>query len=228
MSFPGFDFKLVDRQSLPRAPTSSRISTAPRIISASDWCWSSARLLRTGAAFAPVHSSEVTSSPNLEHALECERTVNAQHQGPEPEDASPARLFRQISGDEHDATALLHHCARIEVRAGETIVAPAIPLIPCISFWKGASHHDSRGDDRITGAQARATPLSARWRLSRTRRAAPPSRPRWQAFCYGLTPNNSTRSDRLSRAQPDLLTYYRYRDAERLSFANRTIAVLRR
>jgi sulfate permease, SulP family len=68
-------------------------------------------------------SNEVSIMPELDHALEwCENEIITQHEGHGGEEASLRDWFTRILGTEKDATELVHRCERLEVRAGDIIV----------------------------------------------------------------------------------------------------------
>ena len=141
-----------------------------------------------------------------------------------------ADWFTGILDSEADADALIHRCQRLEVEAGDIIVQAGDPADSMHSSPTAASASWSPPTTTAPRACAAwgATPRSARWDWCRTRRAARRSRPRSPA-CSGL---NTRQFDAIRDEDPTLshklLTYFVSVMAERLTFANRTIAVLRR
>jgi SulP family sulfate permease len=177
-------------------------------------------------------SNDVSIVAELDHALEwCENEIIAQHQGLAQEEASLRDWFTQIMGNEHDAMALIHHCKRIEVEAGETIVRAGDAADSMHFILEGrvgimipASEH------RTTRVRSlgRYTTIGEMGLVSRAPRSAT-IQAEVASILYVLS------ADRFEAIKNDdpalshkLLTYFVSVMAERLSFANRTIAVLRR
>jgi SulP family sulfate permease len=177
-------------------------------------------------------SDEVSLIPELDHALEwCENEIITQHRGLEQEEVSLRDWFTQILGTEHDAVALMHRCQRIEVDAGETIVRAGEPA--------DSMHFilDGRVGIMIPAGQGRTTRvrslgscttigemgLVARAPRNATIQAEIPS------VLYVLSADQfeTIKTDDPGLAQK-LLKYFVSVMAERLTFANRMIAVLRR
>jgi sulfate permease, SulP family len=177
-------------------------------------------------------SSEVSIVAELDHALEwCENEVIAQHQGREQEEASLRDWFAQILGDERDATALMHHCARIEVEAGDTIVRAGDPADSMHFILEGrVGIMIPAGEDRTTRVRSlgRYTTIGEMGLVSHAPRSAT-IQAEVASILYVLSAERfeSIKTDDPALSQK-LLTYFVTVMAERLSFANRTIAVLRR
>jgi SulP family sulfate permease len=177
-------------------------------------------------------SSEVSIVAELDHALEwCENEVIAQHQGREQEEASLRDWFSQILGDEHDATALMHHCARIEVEAGDTIVRAGDPADSMHFILEGrVGIMIPAGEDRTTRVRSlgRYTTIGEMGLVSHAPRSAT-IQAEVASILYVLSAEQfeAIKTDDPALSQK-LLTYFVAVMAERLSFANRTIAVLRR
>jgi SulP family sulfate permease len=175
---------------------------------------------------------EVSVVPELDHALEwCENEVIEQHQGLEQEEASLRDWFIQILGNDDDAIALMRHCERIEVKAGETIVRAGDPAESMHFILDGrvgimvATSEDTTTRVRSLG---RYTTIGEMGLVSHAPRSAT-IQAEIASVLYALRSEqfNAIQTDEPALGQK-LLTYFVSVMAERLSFANRTIAVLRR
>ena len=177
-------------------------------------------------------SQEIRVVPELDHALEwCENEVIAQHQGLEQEEASLRDWFTQIMGSERDATALIHHCERIEVEAGETIVRAGDAADSMHFILDGrVGIMVPAGADRVTRVRSlgRYTTIGEMGLVSRAPRSAT-IQAEVDSILYVLSADQfeAIKTDNPALSHK-LLTYFVGVMAERLSFANRTIAVLRR
>ena len=177
-------------------------------------------------------SNDVRIIAELDHALEqCENEIIAEHQGLEQEEASLRDWFTQILGDEHDAAALMHRCERIEVDAGETIVragdaADSMHFI--LDGRVGIMVPAEQGRTTRVRSLGRYTTIGEMGLVSRAPRSAT-IQAEVASILYVLsTPQfEAIKADDPALSQK-LLTYFVSVMAERLSFANRTIAVLRR
>jgi SulP family sulfate permease len=177
-------------------------------------------------------SNEVSIVAELDHALEsCENEIIAQHQGLEQEEASLRDWFTQIMGNERDAMALMHHCERIEVDAGETIVRAGDAADSMHFILDGrVGIMVPAGEDRVTRVRSlgRYTTIGEMGLVSRAPRSAT-IQAEVASILYVL---NAEQFEAIKTDNPalshKLLTYFVSVMAERLSFANRTIAVLRR
>ena len=177
-------------------------------------------------------TNEVSIIAELDHALEwCENEVIAQHQGLAQEEASLRDWFTQILGDEPDATALMHHCQRIEVEAGNTIVHAGDPADSMHFILDGrVGIMIPAGNNRITRVRSlgRYTTIGEMGLVSHAPRSAT-IQAEVASVLYVLSAEQfeAIKTDDPALSQK-LLTYFVSVMAERLSFANRTIAVLRR
>jgi sulfate permease, SulP family len=177
-------------------------------------------------------SGEVSIVPELDHALEwCENEIIAQHQGREGEEASLRDWFTQILGAEHDAAELIHRCQRLEVDAGEIIVSAGDPA--------DSMHFilDGRVGIMIPAEQGRTTRVRSLGRYTTIGEMglvahAPRSATIQAEVASILYVLDSGQFEAIKRENPalgqKLLTYFVSVMAERLTFANRMIAVLRR
>ena len=177
-------------------------------------------------------SNEVSIVAELDHALEeCENQIIAQHQGLELEEASLRDWFTQIMGNERDALALMHHCARLEVDAGETIVRAGDAADSMHFILDGrVGIMVSAGEDRTTRVRSlgRYTTIGEMGLVSHAPRSAT-IKAEIASVLYVLSAEQfeAIKADDPALSHK-LLTYFVSVMAERLSFANRTIAVLRR
>jgi sulfate permease, SulP family len=177
-------------------------------------------------------SQEIRVVPELDHALEwCENEVIAQHQGLEQEETSLRDWFTQILGNERDAAALIHHCGRIEVGAGEIIVRAGDAADSMHFILDGrVGIMIPAGADRTTRVRSlgRYTTIGEMGLVSRAPRSAT-IQAEVASILYALSAHQfeAILADDPALGQK-LLTYFVSVMAERLNFANRTIAVLRR
>jgi SulP family sulfate permease len=177
-------------------------------------------------------SKEVSIIPELDHALEwCENEIIAEHQGLEREEASLRDWFAQILGSEHDAAELMHRCDRIEVDAGETIVRAGDAADSMHFILEG------RVGIMIPADQGRTTRVRSLGRYTTIGEmglvaGAPRSATIQAEVASTLYVLTAHQFEAIKTENPPLgqklLTYFVSVMAERLTFANRTIAVLRR
>ncbi|WP_300175823.1 SulP family inorganic anion transporter [Bradyrhizobium sp.] len=177
-------------------------------------------------------TSEVSVVPELDHALEwCENEIIGQHQGLAQEEASLRQWFTQILGDEKDAIALMHRCERIEVDTGETIVRAGDAADSMHFILEGrVGIMVGTDESRTTRVRSlgRYTTIGEMGLVSRVPRSAT-IQAEIASVLYAL---NADQFEAIKTDDPalshKLLTYFVSVMAERLTFANRTIAVLRR
>ncbi len=177
-------------------------------------------------------SDEVSIVPELDHALEwCENEIIAQHQDLAKEEASLRDWFTQILGTEQDAASLIHRCQRIEVGAGATIVhagdvADSMHFI--LDGRVGIMIPADQGRTTRVRSLGRYTTIGEMGLVSRTPRNAT-IQAEVASILYVLDARQfeAIKQDDPALSQK-LLTYFVSVMAERLTFANRTIAVLRR
>ncbi len=177
-------------------------------------------------------SSDVSIVTELDHALErCENEVISEHQGLEQEETSLRDWFTRILGAEDDATRLMHHCQRIEVETGDTIVR-AGDAADSMHFIL-----DGRVGIMIPAEQGRTTRVRSLGRYTTIGEMglvahAPRSATIQAETASVLYALNAQQFETIKIDDPalaqKLLTYFVSVMAERLTFANRTIAVLRR
>jgi SulP family sulfate permease len=227
-----FDFKLVTGIDSSAAYSFAQIKRA-----AQDRGVKLVLVEMTSAAEKALRASEfitrdVSVVPELDHALEwCENEVIEQHQGLEQEEASLRDWFAQMLGSEDDAAALMHRCERIEVGAGDTIVRAGEAADSMHFILEGrVGIMVAAGENNTTRVRSlgRYTTIGEMGLVSRAARNAT-IQAEVASVLYAL---NADQFEAIKNDDPalsqKLLTYFVSVMAERLTFANRTIAVLRR
>ena len=177
-------------------------------------------------------SKEVAIVPELDHALEwCENEIITQHQGLEQEEANLRDWFAQILGSEDDTLELIGRCERLEVDAGETIVnagdaAESMHFI--LDGRVGIMVPADQGGVTRVRSLGRYTTIGEMGLVSHAPRSAT-IQAEVASILYVLSAHQFEiiRNENPALGQK-LLTYFVTVMAERLTFANRTIAVLRR
>ncbi|MGA7997144.1 MAG: SulP family inorganic anion transporter [Bradyrhizobium sp.] len=177
-------------------------------------------------------SREISIVPELDHALEwCENEIIAQHQDREGEGASLRDWFTEILGTEHDALELIQRCQRLEVDAGEIIVSAGEPADSMHFILDGrVGIMIPAGEGRTTRVRSlgRYTTIGEMGLVSQAPRSAT-IQAEFASVLYVLSTDQFEAIKRESPALGQkLLTYFVSVMAERLTFANRMIAVLRR
>jgi sulfate permease, SulP family len=177
-------------------------------------------------------SDEVSIVPELDRALEwCENEIIVQHQGLEQEEASLRDWFTQILGTEDDAAELIGRCQRIEIDAGEIIVNAGDAADSMHFILDGrVGIMIPAGEDRIARVRSlgRYTTIGEMGLVSQALRSAT-IQAEVASILYVLDRHQfeAIMSENPALGQK-LLTYFVSVMAERLTFANRMIAVLRR
>jgi SulP family sulfate permease len=177
-------------------------------------------------------SQNVSIVPELDHALEwCENEIIVQHQGLEQEEASLRDWFSQILGTAEDAAELIHRCERLEVGAGETIVSAgdaADSMHFILDGRVGIMIPTGEGSTTRVRSLGRYTTIGEMGLVSHAPRNAT-IQAEAASILYVL---NTDQFEALKSENPvlsqKLLTYFVSVMAERLTFANRLIGVLRR
>jgi SulP family sulfate permease len=171
--------------------------------------------------------------PELDHALEwCENEIITQHQDRAQEEADLRGWFSRILGNEEDAAVLIGRCERLEVEAGATIVraGEAADSMHFILDGRVGVMVPANADGGMTRVRSlgRYTTVGEMGLVSQAPRSAT-IEAEVESVLYVLS---KPQFDALKRDTPilgqKLLTYFVSVMAERLSFANRMIAVLRR
>jgi SulP family sulfate permease len=177
-------------------------------------------------------SNEVGIVAELDHALEwCENGIIAQHQGCEQEEASLRDWFTQILGTERDAAELMHRCQRIEVDAGAIIVRagdPADSMHFILDGRVGIMIPADEGRTTRVRSLGRYTTIGEMGLVSHAPRSAT-IQAEVASVLYVLSADQfeAIKAEDPALGQK-LPTYFVSVMAERLTFANRMIAVLRR
>lgn len=170
--------------------------------------------------------------PELDHALEwCENEIIARHQDRAEEEASLRDWFTKMLGSEQDANELMDRCERLEVAAGDIIVsagAHADSMHFILDGRVGVMIPGEGGKLTRVRSLGRYTTIGEMGLVSGAPRSAT-----IQAEVASVLYVLSTRQyEAIKMDQPQLgqklLTYFMTVMAERLTFANRMITVLRR
>jgi sulfate permease, SulP family len=178
-------------------------------------------------------TKDVSIVPELDHALEwCENEIITQHQDRVQEETDLRGWFSRILDNEDDAAVLISRCERLEVAAGETIVrageqASSMHFILDGRVGVMVPANAEGGMTRVRSL-GRYTTIGEMGLVSQAPRSAT-IEAEIASVLYVLS---KPQFDALKRETPilgqKLLTYFVSVMAERLSFANRMIAVLRR
>jgi len=177
-------------------------------------------------------SDEVSIMPELDHALEwCENEIITQHEGRGDEEASLRDWFVRILGSEDDAMELIHRCERLEVHAGEIVVS-AGDIADSMHFIL-----DGRVGVMIPAGDGGLTRVRSLGRYTTVGEmglvAGAPRNATIQAevasvlYVLGVNQFEAITTENPVLSQK-LLTFFVMVMAERLTFANRLIGVLRR
>jgi SulP family sulfate permease len=178
-------------------------------------------------------TKDVSIVPELDHALEwCENEIITQHQDREQEETDLRGWFNRILGNDEEAAELIGHCERLEVATGATIVrageaADSMHFILDGRVGVMVPANAGGGMTRVRSL-GRYTTIGEMGLVSQAPRSAT-IEAEVASVLYVLS---KPQFDALKRDTPilgqKLLTYFVSVMAERLSFANRMIAVLRR
>lgn len=178
-------------------------------------------------------TKDVSIVRELDHALEwCENEIITQHQDRVQEETDLRGWFSRILGNEDVAAVLISRCERLEVAAGETIVrageeASSMHFILDGRVGVMVPANAEGGMTRVRSL-GRYTTIGEMGLVSQAPRSAT-IEAEIASVLYVLS---KPQFDALKRDTPilgqKLLTYFVSVMAERLSFANRMIAVLRR
>ncbi len=177
-------------------------------------------------------SDEVNVVPELDHALEwCENQIISQHQELEHEEANLRDWFTQILDSGDDAEELTRRCQRLEVEAGDIIVRAgddADSMLFILEGRVGIMTANDEGRSMRLRSLGRYTTIGEMGLVSNAPRSAT-IQAETESVLYVL---NRHQFEAIKAEHPELshklLTYFVSVMAERLSFASRTIAVLRR
>ena len=177
-------------------------------------------------------AGDVRVVPELDRALEwCENEIIAQHQGRAQEEASLHDWFTRMLGNKHDASELMNRCERLEVAEGDVIVsagAAADSMHFILDGRVGVMIPGEGGRLMRVRSLGRYTTMGEMGLVSGAPRSAT-IQAEAASVLYVL---GKAQFEEIKIEQPQLgqklLTYFMTVMAERLMFANRTIAVLRR
>ena len=177
-------------------------------------------------------SREVSVMAELDHALEwCENEIIAQQEGRNDDEASLRDWFSRILGTEEEAAELIRRCERLEVGAGEVIVRAgdeANSMHFILDGRVGVLIPTAQGDMTRVRSLGRYTTIGEMGLVSGAPRNAT-IQAEAASVLYVLNVNQfeaiKTENPVLSQK---LLTFFILVMAERLTFANRLIGVLRR
>jgi SulP family sulfate permease len=177
-------------------------------------------------------SGDVSIIPELDHALEwCENEIISQHEGRGDEEASLKDWFVRILGTDEEAVELMRRCQRLEVDAGETIVSAgdaANSMHFILDGRVGVMIPTADGDLTRVRSLGRYTTVGEMGLVTRAPRNAT-IQAEVASVLYILSAQQfeaiKTENPALSQK---LLTFFVLVMAERLTFANRLIGVLRR
>lgn len=177
-------------------------------------------------------SDDMTVVDELDHALEwCENEVIRRHRGLEQEEGSLREWFQKILRITDDADELMRRCQRLEFAAGET-VATAGDAADTMHFILqgrvGIMVPTGEGRNTRVRSLGRYTTVGEMGLVTRAPRSAT-IQAEVDSVLYVLRAEDfeALKEDHPALGQK-LLTYFISVMAERLSFASRMIAVLRR
>lgn len=177
-------------------------------------------------------AGDVRIVPELDHALEwCENEIIGKHQGRAQEEASLRDWFTRMLGDEDDARELIDRCERIEVAEGDIVVSAGAAADSMHFILDGRVGVMIPGEGgRLTRVRSlgRYTTIGEMGLVSGAPRSATIQAEVASVLYVLSTPQfEAIKSEQPQLAQK-LLTYFMSVMAERLTFANRMISVLRR
>jgi SulP family sulfate permease len=184
-----------------------------------------------------LHSSDFITEgaiiiDELDHALEwCENEIIAQHQELTQEAADLRGWFTRILEHENDADELIRRCQRIEVDAGEIIVRAGDSADSMLFILDGRVGIMVPAEDgRTTRVRSlgRYTTIGEMGLVAQNPRSATIQAEEASVLYVLNTHQFAAIRDEDPALSHRLLTYFVSVMAERLTFANRTIAVLRR
>jgi sulfate permease, SulP family len=177
-------------------------------------------------------SRDVAVMPELDHALEwCENEIIAQHEDHSDEKASLRDWFVRILGAEEEAAELIQRCQRLEVHAGEIIVSAgdaANSMHFILEGRVGVMIQTTDGGLTRVRSLGRYTTIGEMGLVSRAPRNAT-IQAEVASVLYVLSTDHfeAIKTENPALGQK-LLTFFVLVMAERLTFANRLIGVLRR
>lgn len=177
-------------------------------------------------------SGDVGIVPELDHALEwCENELIAQHEGHSDEEASLKDWFVRILGTEKEAAELMQRCQRLEVGAGETVVSAgdgADSMHFILDGRVGVMIPTADGELTRVRSLGRYTTIGEMGLVTRApRNATIQAEVASVLYVLSVQQFEAIKAENPELSQK-LLTFFVLVIAERLTFANRLIGVLRR
>lgn len=177
-------------------------------------------------------AGDVRVVPELDHALEwCENEIIARHRDRAEEEASLRDWFAQMLGSADDAQQLIDRCERIEVAEGDIIVSAGAAADSMHFILDGRVGVMIPGEGgRLTRVRSlgRYTTIGEMGLVSGAARSATIQAEVASVLYVLSTPQFQAIKAEQPQLSQKLLTYFMSVMAERLTFANRMIAVLRR
>jgi len=177
-------------------------------------------------------SREVSVMMELDHALEwCENEIIAQQEGRNDDEASLRDWFTRILGTEEGAAELIRRCERLELAAGEVIVragdaADSMHFI--LDGRVGVLIPTAQGDMTRVRSLGRYTTIGEMGLVSGApRNATIQAEAVSVLYVLSVKQFEAIKTENPALSQK-LLTFFILVMAERLTFANRLIGVLRR
>jgi sulfate permease, SulP family len=177
-------------------------------------------------------SRDVSVMPELDHALEwCENDIIAQHEGHGDEEASLKDWFVRILGTDEEAIELMQRCQRIEVGVGETVVSAgdaANSMHFILDGRVGVMIPTADGELTRVRSLGRYTTIGEMGLVTRApRNATIQAEVASVLYVLSVQQFEAIKAENPELSQK-LLTFFVLVMAERLTFANRLIGVLRR
>jgi SulP family sulfate permease len=177
-------------------------------------------------------SRDVSIMPELDHALEwCENELIARHEGHSDEEASLKDWFVRILGTDEEAGELMQRCQRLEVGVGETVVSAgdaANSMHFILDGRVGVMIPTADGELTRVRSLGRYTTIGEMGLVTRApRNATIQAEVASVLYVLSVQQFEAIKSENPALSQK-LLTFFILVMAERLTFANRLIGVLRR
>jgi SulP family sulfate permease len=177
-------------------------------------------------------SRDVSIMPELDHALEwCENELIARHEGHSDEEASLKDWFVRILGTDEEAGELMQRCQRLEVGVGETVVSAgdaANSMHFILDGRVGVMIPTADGELTRVRSLGRYTTIGDMGLVTRApRNATIQAEVASVLYVLSVQQFEAIKSENPALSQK-LLTFFILVMAERLTFANRLIGVLRR
>jgi sulfate permease, SulP family len=177
-------------------------------------------------------SPDVSIMPELDHALEwCENELIARHEGHSDEESSLKDWFVRILGSDEEAVELMQRCQRLEVGVGETVVSAgdaANSMHFILDGRVGVMIPTADGELTRVRSLGRYTTIGEMGLVTRApRNATIQAEVASVLYVLSVQQFEAIKTENPALSQK-LLTFFILVMAERLTFANRLIGVLRR